>query len=33
MFQRVVAAVRVMLPILILVALALAGEAGQRWIP
>jgi hypothetical protein len=33
MFDRVVAVARVMLPVLILVAMALAGEAGQRWMP
>jgi len=31
MFKRLVAAARIVMPILILVALALAGEAGQRW--
>jgi hypothetical protein len=33
MFDRLVAVVRITLPVLILVALALAGEAGQRWMP
>jgi hypothetical protein len=31
MFHRLAAAVRVAMPILILMATALAGEAGQRW--
>ena len=33
MFKRLVAAVRIAMPMLILVAMALAGEAGQRWMP
>ena len=33
MFKRLVAAVRIATPILILVAMAIAGEAGQRWMP
>jgi len=33
MFKRLVAAARIAMPILVLVALALAGEAGQRWFP
>jgi hypothetical protein len=31
MFSRLVAAARIAMPILILAAMALAGEAGQRW--
>jgi hypothetical protein len=31
MFSRLVAAARIVMPILILAAMALAGEAGQRW--
>jgi hypothetical protein len=31
MFSRLVAAARIVLPVLILTAMALAGEAGQRW--
>ena len=31
MFRRMVAAARIATPILILIAMALAGEAGQRW--
>ena len=32
MFKRLVAVARIAMPILVLVALALAGEAGQRWL-
>jgi hypothetical protein len=31
MFSRLVAAARIAMPVLILTAMALAGEAGQRW--
>jgi hypothetical protein len=31
MFTRIVAVARIAMPILILTAMALAGEAGQRW--
>jgi hypothetical protein len=31
MFSRLVAVGRILMPLLILTALALAGEAGQRW--
>jgi len=31
MFTRIVAIARIVMPILILTAMALAGEAGQRW--
>jgi hypothetical protein len=31
MFNRLVAVGRIVMPLLILTALALAGEAGQRW--
>ncbi len=31
MLPRIAAAVRIAMPVLILVAMALAGEAGQRW--
>jgi hypothetical protein len=33
MFSRLSAVIRIAMPILILVATALAGEAGQRWMP
>jgi hypothetical protein len=33
MFKRLIAAARIAMPILVLVATALAGEAGQRWMP
>jgi hypothetical protein len=33
MFRCFGAAARIATPILILIALALAGEAGQRWMP
>jgi hypothetical protein len=31
MLPRIAAAVRIAMPVIILVAMALAGEAGQRW--
>jgi hypothetical protein len=31
MFTRIVDIARIVMPILILTAMALAGEAGQRW--
>jgi hypothetical protein len=31
MFSRLVAVARIVMPVLILTAMALAGEAGQRW--
>jgi hypothetical protein len=33
MFRRLVVAFKIAMPILVLVATALAGEAGQRWKP
>jgi hypothetical protein len=31
MFSRVVAAVRIAIPVVVLAAMALVGEAGMRW--
>jgi hypothetical protein len=31
MFSRLIVGARIAMPVLILVAMALAGEAGQRW--
>jgi len=31
MLRRTVAAARIAMPVLVLAAIALAGEAGQRW--
>jgi hypothetical protein len=33
MFSRLTTAARIAMPVLILIATALAGEAGQRWLP